>query len=152
MTVRRALALLLGLLAIALAVSIPFAIVSHFRDRSRHSLGGVANGIVVVVERNGGEYSMVVEFRVSPGVAPRRLRWPDETVGLVRPRPRRQPGDPVLVAYDPRDPSIAEVFDIRPIWTAIMRRVFLAAVLLIAALLLFRGGGSNRSAAPRPSE
>jgi hypothetical protein len=150
MSLRRALALVIAILAIALLVSIPFLVASHLRESSRNSLGGVANGTVVAVSRDGRDFTMVVEFHVTSSAAPRRLRWPAETIGFLRPRARQHPGDPVLVAYDPRHPEVARVFDVRPVWTSIMRRAFLAALLLIAALLLFRAGNHRMHDAEEP--
>ena len=151
MNTRRLLALLLAVFAAALLLSIPFLIVGHLRDSSRRSLGGVANGTVVAVEPDGRAFTMVVEFQASLGAVPRRFRSPADTAGLLLQRPRQRPGDPVLVAYDPGNPAIAHVFDVRSVWLTVVRRAFLSLILLVAVFLLLLATRARKvPAAPPP--
>jgi len=151
MSTRRLFALLIALLAIFLLASIPFLIARHVRASSSTSLGAVANGTVIAIERDGRTFTMVVEFQVFPGAASRRIRSTAETVGLLSQQPRQRPGDPVLVAYDPSNPSVAHVFNVRSVWQAIVRRGILALLLLVAAVLLLRASRPLKNApAQRP--
>lgn len=146
MSTRRLLALLIALLAISLLASIPFLIAGHLRARSSTSLGAVANGTIVAIERDGSTFTLIVAFQVTPGAASRRLRSPVETVGLLSRQPRQQLGDPVLVAYDPSNPSLAHVFNVRSVWQAVVRRGFLALLLLAATVLFLRASRPIKNA------
>ena len=134
---RRVLAVLLAIVAIGVLLSVPYAVAEHLRETARTALGGVANGTVVALETKRGVTTVLVEFHAGSSSELHQLRAPAEMIGFLFPRPRLQTGDPVLVAYDPNDPSRAHLFSIRTLWKSIVGRGFVSVLLAVAAVLLF---------------
>lgn len=146
MTPRRAFALVVALFGLAVAASIPGLLRDEWRARSADSLGAVANGTVVAVEREGEGFTLTVEVADAASVShPLRVRG--ETTGVLAPRPRQQVGDPVLVAYDPSDLSRARLVSVRALWRSIVSRGLAALASIVTAVGLFRNSGKGSGAA-----
>jgi hypothetical protein len=139
-------AILVALIGIVLLGSIPGDIAEYLRERASHSLGGVANGVVVDVTRRGRGFSATIEYQPGAGRAVVRFQTEVAAVGYLWRRPSLQVGDPVLATFDPAKPDEARVFSIGPIWWSVIRRAAGGAILVLAALAMLVGGGRKRRA------
>ena len=136
-------AIVIGLVVWA---SIPVIVVRYFRELATQPPTDWAPATVVAVEPRGDDYIAVVEFKTTPG-ATVRANLPLESIGIgPARRPAWEIGRHVTVAYDLKDPTIARIAGIGPLWNAIVARAFAGCISLIIAAVLFLSNRQPRAA------
>jgi hypothetical protein len=138
MRTKRILAAILALVGLLTLLSIPSMVATHLQRTASGPPRSMANGTVVAEERKGESYEVFVEFSPSPG---RTERFRSDPGGARDPegvsaRQAMKVGDSVLVAYDPKDPSQAEVTSVRPLWLPLVRRTVAGGLCLMASLIV----------------
>jgi hypothetical protein len=136
------LATLVGVLSLA---SIPVIVSQDLRSTMASTpLGGDANGTVVAVESKGDGYVATVEFPARPETLV-RARIPIDAIGSGPwRRAEVDVGDPVIVLFNPANPSEARLGGIRQLWSAIVKRAAVGAIGLITAVAIHVATQSRR--------